>query len=582
MNRAGLLASIVVLASLVLVMRLASSGARVEAVTGGDDSASSSQQASPVSVGELDEPVAVVRESRVPESRSSSDAVVRKFFQASGGIVIHAESARVIRLQWTADSGNVEMSATAGEARWSGTLPEDSYLLTKAWLDDSLCELAGEYRVSPEFPACDLALIQADHCLLELVDAIDRTRIRRAQIQPAELLANLADGPQSVKRVKTSSGSRTEIREVNADPEAPCTIAYTGADVLLPPWAQRCELHIGSEGYRDHVAAPLGRAGRHVIALEPLRRVHVAISTAADERMRFDVEIRSVGGEVLERFEDRKAPVEVSAACSDSIDRVEVVVFAKTSTSIEMNGIERLVPLNAAGDTYVAIDPTELQPVGLTAMLDVTIAAAAEVESIRSWRMSLISVRTDGGRTIERELLTSSLSQWDCLSPNRTYARQFSDLQAGVYDLVIRPIGHTRRVELISGQHLTERIEVPALAQLQLWPVDTEGTRITDLASLDVHVIWRWAAEGVDSGQGTNSEVASTRAPDDDGSVGAGLASGTIHFVPRTAHGSWLLTAPSGRAVRIEVLGPEVLVAKPLTIELVPGSMDATITFAGL
>jgi hypothetical protein len=319
-----------------------------------------------------------------------------------------------------------------------------------------------------------------------------------------------------------------------------------------------------------------------VVALEPLRTVHLALSAPSDERTRFDVEVRFLGGGILERFESQKAPVNLTTVCPDSIDAVEVGILATTSTSTETARLERLVPLMDKGDTHVAIDPEELRPAGATAVLDVTVAAAAEVDSIRSWQLSLVPVRTEGADPSSGNVITSNLSQWDCLSPRRSFAQQFDDLQAGVYDLVIRPIGYTRRVELVSGQHLTERIHVPALAELQVWPVDSEGHQVPDVASLGVHLYWYWADTGVTPGEEESGRVVSNLFAEEDGSLGAGILSGAVLFAPMTASGSWLLTAPAGREVRIEVLGSKVLGAKPLTVELVPGPMDATITFAGL
>lgn len=498
-------------------------------------------------------------------------------FTASGKLVVHALSAKAVRVLWSGPSGELGVEASAGDSSWSGVFPPGSYRLTAGWIDGIECEIDSEGQVAPGSSVSDIRLIQAGCCLIELVDARDGASVSDAFIQPSEMRSADVAAPRRVNRFRTADGVRTEIRIAGAGPDSPFSVQYTGAAVLLPPWAQESELHIAATGYRDRVLEPLGRDGHHFVALERLRHLYVELPEDPDGNPRFDVEVRFRGGGPIETF-DRMAPgASLATACPDSIDSVELVVRASATATAQVSRSENVVSLNEVGDTYYTIDAADLDPEARGAVLAATVSTRSAVDGIRSWQMSIIPVRASEAEPSAARTVHSALSDWDCLSPHRSYTKEFDGLRPGLYDLVISPIGHVRRVALTDGQFLEEHLEIPPLAELRLWPVDSDGQQIADVASLGCHVYWYWADVEPDPGR----EQSANRFDQEDGSLGKAILRGVVQFAPMSDEGNWLLRAPAGREINVEVLAPEALEAQPLTLRLEPGSMDATIHFNG-
>jgi len=239
MKHKRLLVSIVILALFVCLLRMASTSTSNNADGGAGDSTAGLMEPSPESGAGSGGQVLSRGDSQGPQAQRSRVPLHRESFRASGGLVVHGESAGLVRLEWVSESGRLDVSAGVAEGEWSGSFSTGDYVLVRAWIGSSECEFIDEYSVSSDHASCDIELIPAEHCLLELVDAREGTPVRAALIQPSVMLSSTGGGGQRVKRVRTPAGSRTEIRMVNADSDSPFAIQYTGASVLLPVLSHR-------------------------------------------------------------------------------------------------------------------------------------------------------------------------------------------------------------------------------------------------------------------------------------------------------------------------------------------------------
>jgi len=315
--------------------------------------------------------------------------------------------------------------------------------------------------------------------------------------------------------------------------------------------------------------------------MSPVTELLVGLSNPPESGARYDVTVHLADGTLLHRFASVRAPRELELTTPDSATEVLVRVSRSPTIGIGPVGFERLVSLRRGAVSRVSIDLDDVRADGPSSSLRLTVLAQAQCEGMARWSARLVPVEPTGTPTLPGDFLRSRLSAWECIAPGREYLGKFEGLQPGVYDLVISPIGYSRQIDISEARLYSERVEVPTLTDLLVWPVDSAGVQIMDAGQLGM-LAWH----PVDADQASPAaELDSSSLMDpfaDDGAFIDDLERGHLHFASGTADGAWLIRASAGREIVVEFVGPEALGALPLRIELVPGPMEATLTFSKL
>jgi len=511
-----------------------------------------------------------------PSAISIESARESKAIDVGGELRIYSNTLSELRLKWS--SGEWTVIEAVGRSQWSARLSDGEHRLEKAFLGGSEALILSPATVSRESPEAEIAILGAGEVVLDLMDACTGMRVEEARIEVVGA-PGAAGAPTSTRIERTRDGTAVPVVQVGGQSIYdldPGSIAYLGRPVLLPPESRGSSIRIESPGYRSMVVGPLPQGSYRRVEMEPLKNVLLLFSNSPSPAVRYDVVVRSSIAEVVRRYTEISESEELEFECAMQLE--ELLLEISEVPALGMAPVRQVIQvrLQPKGRTVVNVDLSRDSRSAASCNLALTVSTSASTQGMSRWTVRLAPMDESGKPLLMGEFPRSSLSKWECLSPEREYFMKFDNLRPGRYELVIDPIGFVQALDLGVAESYAIRVDVPAVTDLWVWPVDSSGEAIDDgleLGMLAWRPVTRVERKGNDS-QALDSEG--------DAEFILALERGVLQFASGTKDGAWLIRAPSGQEIEIEFVGPAVFGAVGLTADLVPGAMEVSLEFSNL
>jgi hypothetical protein len=493
-----------------------------------------------------------------------------------GELRIYSNTLSELRMKWS--SGDLTVIEADGRVRWSARLSEGEHRLENAWLGGSEALILRPVTVSRENPEAEIVILGAGEVVLDLVDANTGMPVEEARIEVVET-PSAAGVPTSSRIERTRGGTAAPVVQVGGqsihdlDPES---IAYIGRPIRLPQANRGSSIRIESAGYRIRIVRPLPHGGYQRVEMEPLKSVLLLFSNSPSPAARYDVIVRSSNTEVARRYPVISESAELEFECAMQSEDLLVEISAVPTLGIAPVSQAIQVRLQPKGRTVVNVDLSRESMSTASCQLALTVSTSASTQGMSRWTVRLSPMDESGKPLLMGEFPRSSLSKWECLSPEREYFMEFDNLWPGRYELVIDPIGFVQALDLGVADSHAIRVDVPAVTDLWVWPVDSSGEAIDDGLELGI-LAWRPVTKVERKGDDSHALDGGG-----DAEFILALERGVLQFASGTKDGAWLIRAPSGQEIEIEFVGPAALGAVPLTADLVPGAMEVSLEFSNL
>jgi hypothetical protein len=188
------------------------------------------------------------------------------------------------------------------------------------------------------------------------------------------------------------------------------------------------------------------------------------------------------------------------------------------------------------------------------------------------WSVSLRPVNCPPGPEFEA-YPASRLVSWGGEIPYQHYSKSFQGLRPGEYELSVSPIELRTRVQVVEGEVVPVALEVPALAELRIWPVSETGQEHP--AALRVGQLgWMVVNDASRERESTDPTYKYNTGPS---KLLVDIQRGYAHFAKVSENGSWVITAVAGQEIELYYLGAVPTSGRPIRFVLEEGESDGVL-----
>ncbi|MCK6445046.1 MAG: hypothetical protein L6Q99_01520 [Planctomycetes bacterium] len=480
---------------------------------------------------------------------------------------------RTVSLTWRSSDG-VLVTCASGDGRWAGQFPAGRYVLVDADGEHGRLVPSSPTAVSSSESAPDVWLRCEDAYVVDVRDGSSGRRIDRATIRPTSGHDGSSVTTSSTLTVRKER-DRTITEVIASDPPAAWVLEYANVPVVLPSPPKHGSVTLSSAGFRDGRLDGVDAPGWYVATLEPQRSLRLRLEGAARSTQTYLIEIEFASGRAV-ALERLRPPDERSV---EIVNEAEATIVISPTTRIGRGPVlfERTVALGTHSEVVVTEADLARSAAIASGAVEIEVELPATVaQQLGQVTLELRPVRVGVGLGRFDEP-RDSVKRWP-VGAASSHVQRFDGLRTGEYRAVLQPVGIEKHVHVEAGAVAQVRFDVTPLAEVRLWPVTASGSPVAEPHALG-QVLWSYCDDTALAERAANSALVNSS--DAEAELGVGLQLGTVHLA-ECVDGGWSFVATPSRRIRVSFVGARALQVEPREIELMAGTNDETLRFAGL
>lgn len=515
------------------------------------------------------------------ELHSSSREKVsqRSAFIGSGEVSILCElgqQTKSIDLTWASQEG-ASLSFPSDGATWEGTFGGGTYELEGGKTAHGSLVPLEAVTISSQAPTARIVLRCESAYVVDVKaeSGEGEKRLERATIQLDPLSTSDEHGTPSV--VVVSKGRDLEpTAVVRLGVGTGWSLVDATPPVVLPGRPASGTVLVSASDHSETLVSGIDAPGLFTATLAPIRTLIVRLLNSSRSEGRYRLEVAFPTGQQL-AFGPIRPPDDIPIDMK-SHTRADI----RVSRELRIGRGRILLQQSFEFNEYAAPDIVELDLANALESspeggIRIAVKLASDIgDFLGKLRVELrpVPVTMDFGSLDEPSY---HVGRWG-RDEAGAYVQAFDGIRPGAYRLLVQPLAIEQQVQIEAEVVCSAEVLIPELSEVRVWPIGAGGSPVADPHKLG-SLAWSYVGRAEEAASEANEASKYNVSPDSAFALNFSLGKANL---AQCIDGGWLIVAHPERRIAIHFVGPTVLRAEPLEVELRSGSMDETLRFSGL